>query len=205
MTPDEWIKLAPDAVTAVAALLGGAGALLGVGTWRKQLRGHHSYDVARRTYVAVLKLREAVGSMRAPFIPVDEFLAAAKAEGIKVEKDEDLLTAQVNYAVQQQRWAGVVDPMNELEACVLEAEAAMSSEIREVFARLQKHIWRLKWALDHHLRRRSDPSPPPPIVSTFDEQQMSILNRPTEGEDVFDQELQAIVQEFGRVLKPYLS
>lgn len=205
MTPDDWIKLAPDAVTALAATLAGVGALKGVNTWRKQLKGQHTYDAARRTYLAMLKLREAISSMRAPFIPVDEFMAAAQAEGIQIKSTDDLLSDQVSYAVQRLRWSGVVTPLHELEASVLEAEVVISPEVRQVFARLQKHIWRLKWALDHHLRRRADPRPPSSPVSTFEKEQMDVLNRPVDGDDTYEQELEAIVRAFADVLKPHLA
>lgn len=59
MTPVEWVQILKDSLTAVAAVTGATVAVIGLKTWKRQLRGNAEYDVARRLFSGLLLLLAA--------------------------------------------------------------------------------------------------------------------------------------------------
>ncbi|OQY20711.1 MAG: hypothetical protein B6I35_10155, partial [Anaerolineaceae bacterium 4572_32.2] len=64
----EYITLAKDVVTILAALVAATVAIMGLRTWRKQLRGKTEYELARRLLRSVYRVRDAIRIVRNPFI-----------------------------------------------------------------------------------------------------------------------------------------
>jgi hypothetical protein len=76
------LEVIPAIVTASAAVVGVVIAYAGLQTWKAQLKGRAAYDVARATLRGALRVRNAIESVRAPFISVGEMHHAFKETGI---------------------------------------------------------------------------------------------------------------------------
>lgn len=89
----DWISLVTNLLVGVAALTGTYVALVGLRSWRDQLRAQRDYEVSRRLVWAAVKLKDVVVQARfGNFIPRDPaewraVLAARKAE-LEPRRDE---------------------------------------------------------------------------------------------------------------------
>jgi len=204
VTPDDWIRLAPDAVTAVAALLGGTGAIIGVNTWKKQLRGQHAYDVARKTYLALLQVRETLDALRSPFFLPDEVWTAMKEDESSRSDPEEPREVDVSLSAYRHRWNAVVVPMQTLDMLVLEAEIVISPTIREVFGDLRKVVATVKVAMDHTMDRQKKKKNDATPLSDLDLRQYEILHVRGRN-DPITKELEAVIAKFATLLRPHLG
>ena len=104
MSVAEWVKLIMSVVTGLAALTGAVVAVLGLSTWRRQLRGGAEYELARRVLRAVLALRNEIRNLRCLYAPIG-FSGSADAiprqlESLNraaIELDAELVEAEVMW------------------------------------------------------------------------------------------------------------
>ncbi len=202
--PSNWLQWLPPLFTTGAALVGAGVAVFGLKTWRHQIRGKVEYETARKVLRAVLEVRECVAGVRAAFISVGEMLEAFDEAGIDpstVQLPGDSRTDQLVYV---SRWKPLSEAITQLESEGLEAEVLWGSAIRSAFGELRRQIATLRFAVDNHLRKRSDPSQWSGPISEFDEKQVAVLNA-IGNPDTFRGELDEIISKFEEILRPHLS
>jgi hypothetical protein len=202
--PCSWVGTVADSVTAVAAVTAAVAASRGVSTWKAELKGNHEYDVARRTYLAALKVREAVAVVRVPMTPASESIEAAKEAGLAHDDLKVILGREVRYTVFTRRWKPVVEAMRELEGCGLEAEVAISEKCRPLVIKVRRHVLKLNLAIDHQLRRE-EADHRPPEMKEFDDAQLAIFAKLNPEGDAYEKELQDLIDELAGHLKPHLD
>ena len=106
-----------DKLTIVCAVIASYVALMGLSTWRRQLRGNTQYDLARRLLLSAYKLRDAVEGVRIPGIHSMEVAHALKETGISTEMMSQRDSVRVEkVAVYEIRWRRVQDAKSELSA-----------------------------------------------------------------------------------------
>jgi hypothetical protein len=145
----EWVtKFAPifkDLCLALAAVGGVVIALLGLRTWWRELKGKTEYDLARRILIATYKIRDAIQTVRNPFMSTSEY---AGTESGKNEKDAQYQGIAEAY---QKRWNFVNEGLIELDVVTLEAEAIWGSELiedmkplkecsKELFVKIKRYL-----------------------------------------------------------------
>jgi hypothetical protein len=145
----EWIiELVPffkDLCIAFAAVGGFAIALLGLRTWRKELKGKTEYDLARRILATTYKIRNAIQSVRNPFMSASEYA------GTETGKNEKNARYQGIAEAYQKRWNSVNEGLLELDVVTLEAEAIWGSELiadmkplkecsKELFVNIKRYL-----------------------------------------------------------------
>jgi hypothetical protein len=144
-------------VVIVAAAITAIAAVLGVNTWRRQLRGQAHYEVARGALRAVYRVWDSVALVRSPFMSSGE-MAAAIAEvepdpkNLQGETDEARIRAVA--AGYQVRWRAVASAMSDLDLARVEAEALWGTEAAECLAAIRKCVHELNAALTMYLRRQ---------------------------------------------------
>ncbi|MDO8742462.1 MAG: hypothetical protein Q7J45_02895 [bacterium] len=144
------LEIAADFLTVVSAVIVAVAAVLGINTWRKQMRGQTEYELARRYLRSVYKVRDAIKSTRNPFIPVGEMVDSLKKQGS--EEDDLNDNRKMNRAVYSNRWSKVVEAISDLSVELTEAEVVwgkeavkLTKEIRDCTSKLMLNI---KWFLD---------------------------------------------------------
>ena len=90
MTFAQVISVSKDIVLAVAAITGSVVAVMGLDTWKRQLRGHSEYELSRRILVSLYKYRDAINGVRHPAMlsyempePPDEIIDSMNREQIR--------------------------------------------------------------------------------------------------------------------------
>ena len=118
----ELIAVGKDLATGLAAIVAATVAVLGLRSWRKQLRGKAEYELAHRLLIAAYKVREEMRYVRTPSIMGWE-VEAAKNE-LRDAGDQPLDNeSKSDYAsVYDYRWRKLGVVVSELDAAVLEAE-----------------------------------------------------------------------------------
>jgi hypothetical protein len=110
-----------------------ATAIYGLSTWRKQLKGTHEYELAKRINLAVYELRYAIRGVRAPFVPTD----AASAY--------------------QQRWESLLKPARKLKSALFEAQIIWDKEkATRLSGEMDKLLGQLNVAIDMYLMSKQD-------------------------------------------------
>ena len=126
-------------------------AYCGINKWIVELRGRTSFEVARGLLLATYKLRDAIVSCRSRLIQGREFPDDYPLFGRKGTPQQELdgWTHVVNN-----RWAPVVEALQDYDARVLEAEALWGSEIRNSTKKLRTSITKWHLAIDDFLADR---------------------------------------------------
>jgi hypothetical protein len=96
-----------------------------IDTSKKKMKGKLSYDIARKYLKVVLKVRDAIKVVRAPFISAGEIQYALKEQGLDPDKFEK---ENSNRAVYSLRFNKIQDAWTELEAVLLDAEVSWGHE-----------------------------------------------------------------------------
>lgn len=143
---DEWIAPAKDAVVGIAALITAFVAVLGVQSWRRELRGRAEFDIARSLLMSTYKVREALRASRSPMIIGSEFPQPYQERYFdkKTEREE----AEAYAHVYMNRLRPVFEALQEFDARRLEAEVLWGQDVRTVTDRVRQCVFELQAAVE---------------------------------------------------------
>ena len=193
----EWAEVLPDLLTALAALLASGAAVVGLWTWRRQLRGTVEYDVARKTLRGALAVRDAITNARRPVMSGHEWTN-------RPGRDPSLLTVGPDdwaYAMQN-RWNLVANAVSEIEADSLHAEVLWGDEVADPLRSLRDLASRLYAgiAFNVHLREHPDDSE---VEIRHANRALVFAVGGREG-DVFQEEIDTCLQSLRSVLRKHI-
>jgi hypothetical protein len=182
-----------NAVPHIAQLVEAAAAVgavtiagLGLGTWRRQLRGTTEYDLARRLLLQVYRLRDAIDHVRQPFMSIEE--AGERKEGVPWE-----------IAAYDQRWQGVREAMVALAAAVAESEVLWGSEVTALKVRFARHVMTLRQAIEALADTKVSTGRAPTLTS---DQRITLYSGSTR--NAYSDELAETIGSFEDLIKPHL-
>ena len=118
----------PDYIPLLAVVL----AFLGLSTWRRQLRGTHDFELARRTLSNLYVLRDAIINVRNPWMEASE-----------AGNTDDAPDIPWQSAAYQKRWDRVTATKRKLDVSLLEVEAVWGDLLKADYRNLASHISRL--------------------------------------------------------------
>ncbi len=159
--------------------------------WKKQLKGKTDYEIARRYFRTVLRLRDAIKFVRNPFISNAEMEKALKEHGF--ESAELSEHQKTNRAVYSKRWEKVKSAWSDLDVELLEAEVSWGRKVVDTQAEFIKKVRELFGILDRFLAGNT---------KSFKE---SGLIYDTGAQDKFSKEVEAEVEKIRNHLKPHLQ
>ncbi len=151
-----WASLAKDLLTALAAAVGAIVAILGLNTWRRQLRGHTEYELARRYLRAALRVRDAISTVRNPFMNYVDKTVPAKSTDAGPQA-ESLNRAESTRLAYADRWQRLDSARSDLRLEAIEAEVLWGSQALAVLEPLNRAIGELYSSLSSHLDRLDRP------------------------------------------------
>ena len=178
----------PAYLAGIGFLIGG----LGLTTWRRQLEGTYEFELARRTLMGVYKVRDALRSVRNPFMSMAE--VGEHEEG---GHGSPHLWQSLAY---QRRWDRVLDADREFGVALLEVEVMWGDLLKADAGALRRHVVRLSGVIRQFLWTLQNPSD-----GTFDKPSFEILYGRFDSEDVYDVELDRLVAAVENKLRPKLQ
>jgi hypothetical protein len=195
-----------DLITIASLTTGALVAIMGLHTWRRQLRGTANYELAKRLLKATYQVRDALQSVRSPLITAGEFAHAVKEAQLAIKPGDENYHADSSAAVYQLRWKPVIEAYQALELEAVEAETLWGSKARAATNTIRKSINSLSSALDLYLR---DMQPQGARIldnasrETFRRIVYSVSQNPDE--DPFLRDLTAAIASIEAFAKPYLT
>jgi hypothetical protein len=156
---------------------------------KQQIKEGVESETARRLYRAVLKVRDAMSYVRAPWIPLAEMEAAAA----KYPKADPATT----NAVYHMRWEQMTEAMTELQSEQVEAEVLWGDEVVKKIQPLRSCVGKLNANLSEFLRPHEDRA-----RSRKDLGEIIYEMRTEKETDTFSKEIDAAVKTVGDFLKP---
>ena len=148
----QYTQIGKDILTAFSAVAVAVVSILGLKAWKKQLKGKTEYELARRLLRTVYKIREAINSVRNPFISSAEIGQALQEINLKIDPSDPDFHAKSQSAVYQMRWKQIGESSTGLELETLEAETLWGAEIKEKLQPLKKNINTLQVNILRYLR-----------------------------------------------------
>lgn len=167
-------------------------AWMGLSTWRRQLRGTHDFELARRILQAVYMLRNAIDGVRHPYMAVEEAR----------EMPEDASGPWQAYAYQA-RWDRVTAAQEELAVGLIEAEVVWDDLLVQDAVDLRSHVNKLSVTIRQYLRNldKSHDEYQEPRTREDD----AILYGGWDPDDDFTRKLNEVVKRFETKLKKKLK
>lgn len=147
-----YITAAKDCVLFILAVIGSIVSILGLYTWRKQIKGKTEYDLARRFLRAAYKLRDAIAHVRNPFMSGAEMAASLADEKISKDPPEEMKFQSEKgfFAAYQKRWEQVQEAISDLSIETLEAEVLWGSKIHDLLKPIYDLVSDLRFAIEDH-------------------------------------------------------
>lgn len=134
MTCNEFIALFKDITIPVTAITGAIVAILGLNTWKRQLKIQLEHDLSRRILITLYKYRDRIDGVRFPGMWPHEIPSPPENE-VKKMSDEQIQSYGTSKAYQA-RWDKVQFERNFLNADLLEAEAIWDDKLKNLFAKV---------------------------------------------------------------------
>src|SRR6266540_7384743 len=129
-TIQAYVALIKDIITGLSAATAAIIAIMGLQTWKKQLRGKTEYELAQRMAKATYKVREAVAGFRNP-LSVGIEIQQAMDEANSDQTNDPNLHARSAQSAYNKLWQTVQEAFVDLEAVSLEAEAIWGESVTE--------------------------------------------------------------------------
>lgn len=153
-----YVTLIKDILSIFSIIVLAVIAIVGLQTWKKQLKGKTEYELARRLLRAVYKTRDAIRLVRTPFASASEIAASVNEAGIIPDPQDPDYHNQNQGALYQRRWKKVLEAMAELDVEAFEAEVIWDKEIRDVLIPLRQQVGLLHLNIERYLRNLNQPS-----------------------------------------------
>jgi hypothetical protein len=144
------LSLIKDILLILVAILGAIVAILGLNTWRKQLKGNSEYELARRLLKSIYELREAIQIVRNPLISPEEMVESYKNADASDTNDQ-LFDSKINIYVYQYRWNDISKSISNLNVDLLEAEVLWGKEIKNLANNILKLVSELRFGIKDFL------------------------------------------------------
>lgn len=192
-----------DIIISLAAIIGSVIAIMGLKTWRKELRGKTEYELARNLLKTTYGVRNAIQIVRSPWMSAAEY--TPKHEQQETEKSENKSDDGLGYAYER-RWEYVSKALVELDVYTLEAEALWGSIIIEKAKAFRKCASILLTNLNTYLRRRHDRQYTERPNDKLNEKVESIIySRSDPEKDEFYEEVLDAVKGIESIVRPHLE
>lgn len=142
------VKDNKDLVEILFYLVTGGSVVVGLKSWKQELRGRSKYDVAKNVIAGAYRVRDAINEARSPFMVAGEW---EKRERDQHEPESEKRVHDSYYAYAN-RFKRVIDALSQWYTSVVEAEALFGEEARKKIQAVYSSAQRLRAAIDIHHR-----------------------------------------------------
>lgn len=194
MVPLDLFEIGKDVVTAAAAATVAVVAIVGLRTWRRQLKGKTEYELSRRLLRATYALREEFNRVRNPLMLGAEIATAFEEAEVDPKSEERLPEVVYDY-----RWRFLQRALNDLNLESLEAEVLWGPEADKPLQPLRECAGDLWAALGEYVSRGEEDT---------DRERLIQLRRTIHGggqDDPLAKRLEMAVEGIERFVRPHLK
>ncbi len=186
------------------AAIGSVVAIIGLRTWRIQLKGKTDYELAKRLLKNIYSLRQRIEWFRNPLMMSDEISAARKSFDASDEKLED--RKYDSHFVYQKRWNNIVEIYNEVNVDKIESEVLwgteVSIEIDNIRSLLSKLNISMQEVMDLNIRENLSED----LYEILKEHRTVISSRGFKDKpDDFTKKLNECIESLESLIKPHLK
>lgn len=200
----EWIPIAKDVVLTGAALVAGYVGLMGLGAWRRQLKGNTEYDLAKQLLKSVYELREAIATVRHPFMQYSQEPDMPEEKLKELSEKEKQWHAMAQ--AYQKRWEPVPKAKSALDTTLLEAEVVWGKNIVEKVSPLNELIGELLWAIQDHLEAMNpNVHYDNPGAEEIKKRRETMYARGNVDRDDYKKKLESVIAGIENELKPHIE
>jgi hypothetical protein len=199
-TTQEYVTLIKDILTGLAALTAAVLGIVGLQTWKKQLRGKTEYELAQRFLRATYKVRDAIAIIRDVTSFVD-MRRLANAALFDEQPDKPTTNKEEVATAYYQKWQTIQSIVVDLDAVALEGEAIWG----EVVAKNMKPLRRCLSILDRHAKLYVSLAEHPAENARYQKLIESTERTIFDWDGPFGEEISAAIKQIEDLLKPYLK
>ena len=192
---DQSLSLIKDLLISISAGIGTIIAIIGLGTWKKQIGANVEYEAARKLLKSTFKIRDAIAWVRNPFISTGEMVDEPGAQQQSSDQRKNGLHNAYN-----RRWQKVIDANSELSTNLLEAEVLWGKSIRTEYNKLFSTIAELSSTIYIYFSHLDEPE-----AKLFNDKHRNILYASNDDKDDFKNGLENRLEEIEKLLMPYLN
>lgn len=198
----EWLPIIKDFVLTGAAVVAGYIGLKGLGTWRQQFKGNKEYELAKQLLKSIYELREAIYSVRNPFMQFSEEPDLPE-EKLKALSDREKRWHALAQAYQR-RWEPVPKAKTALDTNLLEAEVVWGKEIVRLADPLHEFVGKLLWAVQDHIEAMNPNNMQRASAEEIKERRGIMYDRGS-GDDEYKKQLEATISALENELRPHIE
>jgi hypothetical protein len=203
MSFPEVISTVKDIALAGSAITGAVVAVMGLGTWRRQLVGHKEYDLALRVLKDVQRYTDAFRGVRNPVI-----FAWEMPEPPEVESDRMDFSQKHFYGISkayEKRWDRLHDAKVQLQDDLLEVEVLWGCESAERVRNLFGLEYQMLLSVQEQLRTKYPDDPERGGIFSGDwKEREAIVYASTSGQDEFSKKVRECVSLIDESIRPKL-
>ncbi len=137
--------LLKDIILSIAAITTSIVAIVGLTSWKREMKGSADFDVARAFIRSAYKLRDELRMARSPFYSNAEY-PEGYSDNLMEQSPQDAAKAWA-YAFQN-RWKPVSEAVLEFEAQAIEAEVLWGGDIKTHANELKQCAYNLRAAME---------------------------------------------------------
>jgi len=203
------VRIARDVIAALAAVTGATVAVIGLRTWRRQLRGGVELETARLALRAAYKMRDAIKVVRNPFHDISEIVTASEsssAESHGSEKQEANVLGGYERPLYAKRWQQVLEAGNELRAAEIEGEVLWGRPFIMSLDPLTTCVHDLSFEMSEYLRYREMEDRTAVEEALIKESARTVKAKPgKDGPDEFERRVDSAIENLEAFVRPRIE
>jgi hypothetical protein len=204
-----YVSLFKDIFSIISTIILAVIAIIGLQTWKKQLKGKTEYELARRLLRAVYETRDAIKLIRNPFASASEISAAVSEAGIDLDPKDPEFYVQSQSALYQRRWKKIEEAMADLDLEAFEAEVIWGNEVKDVLMPLRQQVGELHSFVELYLRNLNQPSRRLPNENMLEKIDKAIYDfhdlTDTESDNPFTAKTSKVISKIEDYLRPRIK
>jgi len=199
-----WLTIIKDIVIIATGVVASIVAIIGLNTWRKQIRGTSEYELAKKILKQIYQFRQAIEFVRFPLFSTEETELSEENYSATRNKREERFGKLSN--AYQSRYAKVNEARVAIEATLLEVEVLWGKHLLPKIRKLYELDGELYGTIMEHLET---------VVSdavqsrqtTEDRKRIfdTIISRRNKEKDEYYQRLQSAIDDIAKEIKPHLK
>lgn len=153
------VSIISDGIVGIAAIITVFLAFVGLNTWKQQMKGGKSFEIAQKIMNSVYRIKYDFNAVRNPAIMQHEYPdELTNSEGVMKGHLKDEHIYEGNAHVYRERLRPLMNDIVLLEEHVINAAVIWGSGYLEIIIPLRKCLAKLRMAIQDHLELKREPS-----------------------------------------------